>query len=145
MQELLKRRDSEALVQVAGDFPIGLAPFQPTQHLRQLPDLLRADYNINMGHPPENLFAFLLGHTAGYSDPQAGLLLFLLPERTEQTENLLFRLGPDGAGIEDNQVGICLFGNRDIAALRQELLHDFRVALVHLAAEGFDKEMFIHG
>jgi len=103
--------------------------------------LLRADDNVNMRHPLENALAFLLGHAACRHDAQAGPPLLLPAERAEQAEEFLLRLGPDRAGVEDDQIGLLCFRAWDVAALRQQLLHDLGVALIHLTAEGFDVEV----
>ena len=89
----------------------------------------------------ENLFAFLLRHTAEH--PELLALLLKGFEVGEAVEDLLLGLVADGAGVVQDQIGL-LDGLHPAVALGNERAdHLFGVVHVHLAAEGFQVERFL--
>ncbi len=103
----------------------------------QFIDMLGADHQVHKGHPVDDFPAFLLGHAAGHRHHQTGSVLFEHPHPPEQAVDLLLGLVADGAGVDHHHVGQRDFRGAGIGLLGEELGHDLRVALVHLAAKGF--------
>ena len=94
-----------------------------------------------MGHAGKHFGAFLLGDAAGGGNDQAGVLFFAFPQGAEQTVSLLFSLITDTAGVDDDGIRRmhCI---RYVMCRGKKLTHDFRIPVIHLAAEGFYIKQF---
>src|SRR5262249_37132974 len=91
----------------------------------------------------EDLLAFLLRHTAEYSELLT-LSLELL-EVVETMENFLLSFVPDRTGVVKDQIGR-LDGVHLSVALLHECADDFfGVMHVHLATKGFQVKRFLRG
>lgn len=62
----------------------------------------------------------------------------LLGQKPHFSQSLLFRLFPDGTGVEQDDVRLILAVRHGVALLHEHAGHLFGVPFVHLAAVGFD-------
>ena len=100
--------------------------------------------NIHIGRPLNDGRALLAGHATAHTDQHA--FLFEVPDPAQVRENLLLRLLPHRAGVEQNQVGgVDIIGRLIALGRLQHIDHLARVVDVHLAAEGFNEDFFGHG
>ena len=99
---------------------------------------------VEKGHFPEQTFPFLLSQTAGEPQDQVGVLLLEGFQVAEQGENFLFRLFPNGAGVDEDQIRIFLFMRPGVAGMKKKEFHALRIGHVHLAAKGIEINLF-HG
>ena len=114
------------------------------QHLGQAVQGLRAKHHVHIGGALDDFGAFLAGHAAAHANLHAACLQVL--DAAQVAEDLFLRLLAHRAGVEKDEVGLIhVLGG--LVALRgvQHVGHLVRVVLVHLAAEGFDKDFFGHG
>ena len=104
---------------------------------------LRAEHHIDIGRARDDGRAFLAGDAAADADQHALGLQVL--DAAQVAEDLFLRLFAHRAGVEQDQVGL-VDVLRVLVALGgvQHVAHLVRVVLVHLAAEGFDKDFFGH-
>ena len=107
---------------------------------------LGAEHDIDMRGATQDLRTFRLGDAARHRDDQLAAALVPLrlqaAQPAELREQLLRRLLPDMAGIEDHHIGRLGPIGRGIAQRRQRLRHAGGVVDVHLAAVGLDEEGF---
>ena len=95
--------------------------------LRQVMIVLRSDHKVDRGCPADDFFALGLGDATGDGNENAPVIgrriLFQSTHAAELGIDLLGRLLPDVAGVEDDQIGV--FGGRglDIAFRRQGVRH----------------------
>ena len=108
---------------------------------RQAVIVLRSDDEVDGRGAADDLLAFGLRDAAGHRDhniaARAGRGLLQAAHAAEFGIDLLRRLLPDVAGIEDDEIGVLGRCGLDIAFRRQGVRHTLRVVDVHLAAEGF--------
>jgi len=105
---------------------------------------LRAEHHIDIRRAFDDGVALLAGHAAADADQHA--LFFQVLDATEVAEHLFLRLFAHRAGVEQDQVGLVHIAGRLVPLGGvQHVGHLVRVVLVHLAAEGFDKDFFAHG
>ena len=114
------------------------------QQLGQAVQGLGPKHHVHIGRALDDLGAFLAGHAATHANLHAfGLEVLDAPQIAK---HLLLCLLAYRAGVEQNQ--ICLVhvvGFLIALGGVQHVRHLVRVVLVHLAAEGFDKDFFGHG
>src|SRR4030067_3601760 len=79
--------------------------FHPLQHLRNQGNGVGSDHHIEVGNPVQQSLAFLLGHTAGHPDDRSSLLFQSL-KSSKGAVDLLLRLFPDAAGVDEDEVGL---------------------------------------
>jgi hypothetical protein len=65
-----------------------------------------------------------------------------VPEHSHLPERFLLSHVADAAGIQQDHVCFRLPGRAFIASLQQRMRDLFRIALIHLAAVGFDKKFW---
>ncbi len=113
------------------------------EQLRQAVQGLRAEHHIHIRCPLDDLGAFLAGHATAHTDLHAlGLEVF---DAAQVAEHFFLRLLAHRAGVEQNQVSLFHIISGLVALGGAEYVsHLVRVVLVHLAAEGFDKDFFGH-
>jgi hypothetical protein len=113
------------------------------QQLRQAVQRLRAEHHIDIRRALDDGRAFLAGHAAAHADQHAFFLQVL--DAAQVAEDFFLCFFAHGAGVEEDQVGL-LHVQRRLVALggMEHVGHLVRVVLVHLAAEGFDKDFFAH-
>ena len=93
--------------------------------------------DVDEGRAVEQRRAFLAGHAAPHADEQVRVGVLELLQPPQVRAHLVLRLVADGAGVEDDEIGILglgralptLFGLKDVGDL-------LRVVGVHLAPEG---------
>ena len=88
-----------------GEYPL----FRPpgfVQQLRKLPQGLRAEYQVHMAVGMLDLIRHrrLLGHAAADAEQEVRVFLLGVDQLAHRAEHLFFRVLPDGAGIEDDDV-----------------------------------------
>lgn len=100
--------------------------------------LLRADDEVDIGELVEERGAAVLRHAAEDAEDKVGLLLFAGLEVAGFADGFLLGGVADGAGVEEEDVAVVFVGDDAITAGTQHSRDGFAVALVHLAAVGFD-------
>jgi hypothetical protein len=112
---------------------------QPSQQLRQTVVALRADDEVHRRRASHDFAALSLGDAAGYCDQRvfADLLARDLDvaQPAKVRIDLLRRLFPDVAGVEDREIRLRRVARLDKALRSQRLGHPFRVVDIHLAAK----------
>jgi hypothetical protein len=104
---------------------------------------LSADDKIEMGHLAEECITARLGHATEKAKNGLGPTPRDLAEHAHFPERFLFGHIPDAACVQKDDIRIRFAGGALIAAFQERVRDLFRVALVHLAAVGFD-EKFRH-
>jgi len=115
----------------------------PADQGRELGDVVRAEHDVDEGRLLEQAFALLLSHAPRNRQHGTPALLLERSESPEKAHQLVLRLLPDAAGIDDQKVGQGGLGRLPIAALPEHLLDPAGIVDVHLAAEGLD-EVLLH-
>ena len=114
------------------------------QQLGQAVQRLRAEHHVHIGRAGDDGLALLAGDAAADADQHAFFLQVL--DAAQVAEHLFLRLFAHRAGVEQDQVGLVdVAGGLVTFGRVQHVGHLVRVVLVHLAAEGFDKDFFAHG
>ncbi len=115
------------------------AAFQNFIHiLENLVIFLSSDNDIQMRDAVEKLLPARLRHAAHEAINDMRALPPLLAENAHFPKRLLLRLIPYGAGVDQDRVRI-EFGRRErVAAFGEHARHLLGVALIHLAAVGFE-------
>ena len=115
------------------------------QHGRQAVQGLGAEHQVHVRGAAADGLALLAGYAAAHPDDQARLVLLPVLPTAQQGKHFLLSLFPDGAGIEQQQVGIFRHVHRfQAVGLPEHVLHLAGVVLVHLASEGFDVQLAGH-
>ena len=81
---------------------------------------------------------FLLHHAAAYPYQHVRILLLIVLERAEVTENAILGVLPDCAGVEQHQIRAVRRVRESVSHIRQHSLYLFAVAHILLAAEAVD-------
>jgi hypothetical protein len=92
----------------------------------------------------EEPLPFLLRNTAADADDHIVALLFEFFPPAQDTVDLLFRLFPNAARIQQDHVGVADAVCLNVAATTHNLRDPFGIVLIHLAAVGV-YEQFTHG
>ena len=103
--------------------------------------LLGADHQVQARQFLEQLILPALGHAAHHAVNHVRAVPLLLGQQAHLPQCLLFRLLPDGTGIEQDDVRLILAVRHGIALLHEHAGHLLGVPLVHLAAVGFDVKL----
>jgi len=103
---------------------------------------LRAEHQVHERRALDDRLAFLRGHAAAHADDDfAAFVLQALPH-AQLAEHLFLRLFADGAGIDQDDVGVVRgIGQFQAIAGGKHVGHLGRVVLVHLATVGLDVEL----
>ena len=134
--------------QILDDFPLlgedfndsFLFPDRSFKKQRQTVDVMRAEDQIDLRIFFQDLVhgLFFLRHAAGHRQQQIRIAALKVLEEAEFTEDLLFRVLTDRAGVDQDQIRFRGIFGRCIAHVLQDAGHRFRVTLVRLAAVGAD-------
>jgi hypothetical protein len=97
---------------------------------------------INVGQSPEHVAALLLSHTSSDTNDQVGAFSLENGKSSQETEDLLFGLFSNGAGIHYDKIRP--FENRRwfISQWVQEPLDLIGVIYIHLTSDGVDIASF---
>ena len=111
------------------------------QQLRKPPLGLRAEHQVNVVVGVFHLVGhdLLLRHAAAEADDLIGLCGLRVAEAAQVAVNALFRVLADGAGVEQDDVGLILVARELVAHLAQHAHEHLAVGHVLLAAEGVDQ------
>ena len=101
-------------------------------------ELLGSDHQIHMRRRFDERVPARLGHAAEIAENEVRARLPELAEHPHFSDRLLFGHVADAARVEKDDVRVRLVWRHAVAALAEHLGDLFRVALVHLAAVGFD-------
>ncbi len=109
--------------------------------LRQGVDAVHAEDEVHIRVALAQLFhhMLLVGHAAAQADHQAGLFLLQALERTHIAENALLGVLADGAGVEEDEVGVFGLVAQAVADIHQHTLDALAVVDVLLAAVAVDE------
>ena len=126
----LRRGHGEALLLALG----------AEQKLGQQMQPVRPEQEIHIGIACKELRAavLLLDHAAADGDEQVGPVRFELFKLTGARERAQLGVLAYGAGVDDDQIGLCGFADRRIAAQPADAQQLLAVRFVLLAAEGPD-------
>ena len=91
-----------------------------------------------MGRGFEKRVAAGLGHAADVAEDEMGTLFAELAEHSHFADRLLLGHVAHAAGVQQNHIGVGLCGHHAVAALDEHFRHLLGVALIHLAAVGFN-------
>jgi hypothetical protein len=116
----------------------GLSPPQFLQDPRQRPGGPRAQDQVHVGGALEDRPPLLLRHAAADAQDHVRALLLEGLETSQLREHLLRRLLPDGAGVEEHDVGLLGSARGDVSLLGQRARQLLGVVHVHLTAPGGD-------
>ena len=108
---------------------------------------LRSKDHVNAGRAADDVFALLARDAAAHGDQHAGTRLLDFADAAEVGESLLLGLFTNGAGVDDDQVGLLKHVGAFIAHFGVEKVGDATaVVVVHLAAEAAQIEFLrLHG
>jgi hypothetical protein len=107
-------------------------------------EFLGADDEVEVGEGVEEFGAAVLGHAAEDADEEARVAAFAAEEVAGFAEGFLFGEVADGAGVEEDDVGVGFVGDDGVAAEAEHGGDGLGVAGVHLAAVGFEVDA-VHG
>ncbi len=117
------------------DLDLGLALDRgPLQQGRQVADVVRAEHHVDPGGLGDDGVAVLLGQAAADGDLHALVTGLDRRQLSEVAVQLVVRVLPHRAGVEDHQVGITLLARLDVPGVLQQPGEPLRVVDVHLAA-----------
>ena len=103
---------------------------------------MSAENQVDEGCPLQNFFSLLLSDTTADPDEQIRPVFFKATQSSEETEDFLFGLFPDGAGIDDNEVGRADIDSFTIVQRDQGRCNLLGVIDVHLTADGLYVKIF---
>ena len=101
-----------------------------------------AEDEIEMGDIRQQTLTLLLGNTATDPQDQTAFLPFPPFELGKVIVDLLFRFGPDAAGIEYDEICVGYIPGGVITGPFQQCDDFFRITDIHLAAEGLEIKPF---
>ena len=114
------------------------------QH-RQRSEVVCSEHDVDPRGLLQDGAAILLGKTAADSDLHSGTTRLDRCQMREVAVQLVVGVLPDGAGVEDHQVGITIVGCADITGLFEETGNTLGVVDIHLTAVGADLVGAPHG
>src|SRR6202521_3505333 len=103
---------------------------------------LGPDDEIHMRHSRKKRVALRLGHAAEKTEDDLGPALRDLPQHSHFAERLLIRHVANAACVQQNDVRVDLARRAFIAPRQERVRNLFGIALVHLAAVGFDEKFW---
>ena len=117
------------------------AGHQPVQQFREPPKGVGPEHQV---HLPVALFDLLgtvglLGHAAAHADKLVGFLALGVDQRAHVAQHPHLGVLPDGAGIDEDEIGLGLAVCKVVAHLLQVAPQPLGVGLVLLAAVGIHK------
>jgi hypothetical protein len=119
----------------------GRWPVKPSnEELRELVHLPRPERHVDVGELAEHLVLDGLRPAAADADHALGVAPLERRRLAEVGDEALVGLLADGAGVEQDEVGVLAAGRLGVPERLEHALHAFRVVLVHLAPEGGDVE-----
>ncbi len=104
-------------------------------------EFLGAHDEVEVRHGGEERVPPRLRHAAQKAEDRFGTPLRHRPEHAHLAQRLLFGHVANTAGVEQDYVGVGFVGGPLVTAFQQRMRDLFRIAFVHLAAVGFDKEL----
>jgi hypothetical protein len=107
-------------------------------------EFLGADDEVEVGEGVEEFGAAVLGHAAEDADEETRVAALAAEEVAGFAEGLLLGEVADGAGVEEDDVGVGFVFDNGVAALAQHGSDGLGVAGVHLAAVGLEEDA-VHG
>ena len=105
-------------------------------------DVVGAKNNVQMRGPSQEFLPLLLGNTSSNTNDKTRLPLLIRLEGSQITVYLLFCLASYAACIEDYKVCLFFFRGGLVIMAGQEPGYLLRVAVVHLTAMRFNKQVF---
>ncbi len=117
----------------------GAGGFDLLDQIRQLVNVVRAEYQIEMGHALEQVLPFLLRHAAADADDHAVAIVFKFLPTAQRAVNFLLGLVAHAASVEQNQIRRIDAVGLHVVAAAHDLGDPFGIVQVHLAAVGLDK------
>jgi hypothetical protein len=127
-----------ALRETGGDHPLAGPALR--HHLLELADARRPEHEVEIGNPAQGPLPLLLGHAAAEADQQALFAFFEQAVLPQPGVDLLLRLLPHAAGVEEDDVRLPGLAGGEDPLLHELAGHALAVQLVHLAAPGLDVE-----
>ena len=106
--------------------------------------VVRAEHDVDVPGTPDDVVAVLLGQTAAHRDLQPGPAVLEGLEVAEMAVELVVRVLPDAARVEDDDVGRLEVVGRLQPVGGEQPRDALRVVLVHLATERADVEAAGH-
>ena len=108
------------------------------EKLRELPQGLRAEYQVNVTVGLAHLFRHLgpLGHAAAQADDLLRIGLLGMGQGAQIAVDPFFRMIADGAGVQHNDIGLGRLGDKFTAHALQHTHDVLAVGHVLLTAEG---------
>ncbi len=99
---------------------------------------MRAKHQIDARRPRRDALALLARDAAAHADDHVRTLLLEQPPFAQQGKYLLLSLFADGAGIDQQHVGLRrIVGMRHAMGSLEHVPHLAGIVLIHLTAEGF--------
>ena len=112
--------------------------------LRELMDLVRPEYEIDMRCPLDELVALLLRHTARDAKDQLRILTFQMLDLADLAVDLVLRRLPHAAGIQQDKIGSIHLLRPLITDCPQLPFHTLGITDIHLTAIDANKCFFLH-
>src|SRR5205823_2626049 len=107
-------------------------------------ELAGAAEDVDVGEFTENVSPVALGHATDDADDDAGIFRFSPAQLAQARPDFLLGVLADGTGVVKDDIRMLAIVNR-LIPLRAELAeNELAVEHVHLAAEGFEVELFAH-
>ena len=97
------------------------------------PDVVRAEDDVDPRRPADDLAAVLLRQAAADGDLHAGAGVLDRPQVAEVAVEPVVGVLPDGAGVEDDDVGVVALGRGGVAGRLEQPGEPLGVVHVHLA------------
>ena len=97
-----------------------------------------------MGCLFEDPFTLLLCDASGYGNPDVRPALLEGFHTPEFAEELLLRLLPYGAGVENDEVSLLRVFNGYVTLIGQNSSNLLGIVDIHLTTEGLYEELFVH-
>ena len=113
--------------------------------LGQVDQVLGPEHEVEGREAAQQRVALLLGDAAADADQEPRLGALALEHPAQLGVELVLRLLPDRARVDDDQVGRLGLVGAVPAVVMQQVRHLLGVVLVHLAAEALDVKATAHG
>ena len=114
------------------------AQVHPVEQLGELPQSMGAEHQVHMPIGLAQLLHHmgLLGHAAAQADDLVGVAPLPVDQRAHVSQHPLLGMLPDGAGVDDDDIGVLVRVRHLIAHLRQHAPDQLRVRLILLTPIG---------
>ena len=107
--------------------------------VQQLGKRMRADHDVHPRGAALDQAAILLGQASGDDDAEPGVAVLQRFQVTEGPVEAVVSVLADGAGVQDDDLGVGGLGHRGVAVRLEQTRDPLGVVLVHLAPEGADQ------